>query len=77
MKRNIFHKTEHLISGYAEWFIEFIYFLYKRNYKIIEIPYLQTKDDDLIESKSFPNIFTFFYLGLKYLLRIFITIFKN
>lgn len=77
MKKKIFNETKHIISGYAEWFIEFIYFLYKKKFKIIEIPYVQTKDDDTIESKSFPNIFTFSYLGLNYLLRIFTTKFKN
>ena len=43
----------------------------------VEIPYVQTKDDESIESKSFPNLFTFFYLGSKYLIRVFLTILRN
>ena len=64
-------------SNYAEWFIEFIYIVYKKKYKIIEIPYIQKKDDDLGVSKSYPNIFIFFYLGFTYFYRILLTIYRN
>ena len=77
MRKSLFNKTENIITGYAEWFIEFVYFLHKKKYKIVEIPYVQTKDDESIESKSFPNLFTFFYLGSKYLIRVFLTILRN
>ena len=45
--------------------------------KIIEIPYVQKKDDNLSKSKSYSNIFTFFYLGSVYFLRIIITLIRN
>lgn len=77
MKKRIFNETKYLINGYAEWYIEFLYTLYKKNFKIIEIPYTQTIDSSDIQSKSFPNLITFFYLGSKYFFRAIITILRN
>ena len=77
MKRELLLETENVISGYAEWFIEFIYILDKKNFKIFELPYVQTKDDKSIKSKSYPNLVKFFYLGLKYLLRILLTLIRR
>ena len=77
MKRELFDHLEIKISGYAEWFIEFIYVAYKKKYKIIEIPYVQKKDDNLSTSRSCPNIFVFFCLGSVYFLRILITLIRN
>ena len=69
MKKELLTPTSHIIKGYAEWFIEFIYVLHKKGYKIKEIPYIQKIDDEQIKSKSYPNILSFFYLGSKYFLR--------
>ena len=77
MKKELITETEKIITGYAEWFIEFIYILNKKKFKIFELPYLQTKDDKLIKSKSYPNFFNFFYLGSKYFLRVLITKIRN
>ena len=77
MKRKLLDYTENILTTYAEWFIEFIYIIYKKKYKIIEIPYVQKKDDNLSKSKSYSNIFTFFYLGLVYFLRVSITLIRN
>ena len=77
MKRNLLDHAEKTLTTYAEWFIEFIYIIYKKNYKIIEIPYVQKKDDNLSKSKSFGNIFTFINLGIIYFLRILITRIRN
>ena len=77
MKRKLLVHTENILTNYAEWFIEFIYITYKKKYKIIEIPFVQKKDDNLSKSKSYPNIFTFFYLGSVYFLRILITLIRN
>ena len=77
MKRELFDHVEIKISGYAEWFIEFIYVVYKKKYKIIEIPYVQKKDDKLSKSRSCPNIFIFFCLGSVYFLRILLTLIRN
>ena len=77
MKRELFDHVEIKITGYAEWFIEFIYVVYKKKYKIIEIPYMQKKDDNLSKSRSCPNIFIFFGLGSIYFLRILLTLIRN
>ena len=77
MKRELFDHVEIKISGYAEWFIEFLYVVCKKKYKIIEIPYVQKKDDNLSKSRSCPNIFFFFFLGSVYFLRILITLIRN
>ena len=77
MKRELFDHLEIKISGYAEWFIEFVYVVHKKKYKIIEIPYVQKKDDNPSKSRSCPNIFIFFCLGSVYFLRILITLIRN
>tara|TARA_Y100001970_G_scaffold131192_1_gene161826 strand:- start:95 stop:802 length:708 start_codon:yes stop_codon:yes gene_type:complete len=77
MKKKLLNPLEKVISGYCEWFIEFVYTVNKKKFKIIEIAYIQKRDDELTKSKSFPNIFKFFYLGSKYFIRIFITLFRN
>ena len=77
MKRELLYHLEIKISGYAEWFIEFVYVVHKKKYKIIEIPYVQKKDDNLSKSRSCPNIFIFFCLGSVYFLRILITLIRN
>jgi hypothetical protein len=51
--------------------------VYKNNYKIIEIPYIQKKDKNLSVSKSYPNIIKFLYLGSIYFYRIILTIIRN
>jgi len=76
-KRDLLIKSKNIITGYSEWFIEYVYIVKKKNFKLVEIPYVQKKDNALIESKSYPNIFTFLYLGFIYLMRIFLTILRN
>ena len=77
MKRELLDYAENTLTTYAEWFIEFIYIIYKKKYKIIEFPYVQKKDDNLSKSKSFGNIFTFLHLGIIYFLRILLTKIRN
>ena len=77
MKKKLLDHTEIIKTGYAEWFIEFVYIIHKKKYKVIEIPYIQKKDEGLSASKSYPNIFTFLYLGSTYLYRIFLTVIRN
>jgi len=77
MKRELLEYSGIIKKGYAEWFIEFVYIIYKNKLKIIEIPYIQKKDKNLSVSKSYPNIITFFYLGSLYLYRIVLTIIRN
>jgi len=77
MKRKLLDYSEIIKTGYAEWFIEFIYIVYKKKHRLIEIPYIQKMDEKLSVSKSYPNIFTFFYLGIIYFYRIILTIIRN
>ena len=77
MKRKLLDYSEIIKTGYAEWFIEFIYIVYKKKYRLIEIPYIQKMDEKLSVSKSYPNIFTFFYLGIIYFYRIILAIIRN
>ena len=77
MKKKLLEHSKVIDKGYAEWFIEFVYLVYKKNYKIVEIPYVQKRDMNLSKSKSYPNLFTFFYLGAKYFYRVLLTLFRN
>ena len=77
MKRKLLNYSKIIKKGYAEWFIEFVYIVYRNKFKIIEIPYIQRRDKNLGVSKSYPNIIIFFYLGSLYLYRILLTIIRN
>ena len=77
MKKKLLDYSEIIKTGYAEWFIEFIYIIYKKKHRLIEIPYIQKMDEKLSVSKSYPNILTFFYLGIIYFYRIILAIIRN
>ena len=77
MKRKILDEVTFLGYGHGEFFLEFLYNVYQKGFKIKEIPYVQKKDGDLADSKSSPNLIKFFYLGLLYILRIFATLVRR
>ena len=77
MKKKLLDYSEIIKTGYSEWFIEFIYIVYKKKHRLIEIPYIQKMDEKLSVSKSYPNILTFFYLGIIYFYRIILAIIRN
>jgi len=77
MKRKLIDYSGIIKTGYAEWFIEFVYILYKKKYRLVEIPYVQKIDENLSLSKSYPNLFTFFYLGCIYFFRIILALIRN
>ena len=77
MKRQIINEVTFLGYGHGEFFIEFLYKVHKKGFKIKEIPYVQKKDQDLTNSKSAPNLAKFFYLGFIYILRIFSSIMRR
>ena len=77
MKRQIINEVTFLGYGHGEFFIEFLYKVHKRGFKIKEIPYVQKKDQDLTNSKSAPNLAKFFYLGFIYILRIFSSVMRR
>ena len=77
MKRKLIDYSGIIKTGYAEWFIEFVYITYKKKYRLVEIPYVQKFDENLSLSKSYPNLFTFFYLGCIYFFRIILALIRN
>lgn len=77
MKKKVIDEVTFLGYGHGEFFIEFINSAYNKGFKIIEIPFKQNKDDDMGMSKSAPNLFKFFYLGLLYFLRVLSTIIRK
>ena len=77
MKRQIINEVTFLGYGHGEFFIEFLYKVHKKGFKIKEIPYVQKKDQGLANSKSSPNLVKFFYLGFIYVLRIFSAIVRR
>ena len=70
MKRKVMDEATFLGYGHGEFFLEFLYNVNNKGFKIKEIPHIQKKDEDLKNSKSAPNLFKFFYYGCMYLLRI-------
>jgi hypothetical protein len=77
MKRKIINEVTILGYGHGEFFIEFLYKVYKKGFKIKEISYVQKKDKDIKNSKSAPNLIKYFYLGFVYVLRIFSAIIRK
>lgn len=76
IKKSILIDVTPICYGHGEYFIEFIYNALKKNYKIIEIPYIQPPDIEGL-SKTTVSMFKFIILGYKYLLRIVITKFRS
>ena len=77
MKRKILDEVTFLGYGHGEFFLEFLYNVHQKGFKIKEIPYIQKKDIDIENSKSSPNLIKFFYLGLLYIFRIFATLIRR
>ena len=77
MKRKILDEVTFLGYGHGDFFLEFLFNVHQKGFKIKEIPYVQKKDDDNSNSKSSPNLIKFFYLGFLYILRIFVTLIRR
>ena len=77
MKRKVMDEVTFLGYGHGEFFMEFLYNVYKKDFKIKEIPHVQKKDEDTENSKSAPNLLKFLYYGLMYVLRIFATLVRR
>ena len=77
MKRKVINEVTFLGYGYGDFFIDFLYNVHKKGFKISEIPFVQKKDDELGVSKSNPNLIKFLYLGLMYVLRVITTIIRR
>ena len=77
MKRKILDEVTFLGYGHGEFFLEFLYNVYQKGFKIKEVPYVQKKDELDSNSKSAPSMVRFFYLGTLYVLRIFSTLIRR
>ena len=77
MKRKVMDEVTFLGYGHGEFFLEFLYNAYKKNFKIKEIPHVQEKDDNIKDSKSAPNFLKFLFHGSMYALRIFSSIIRR
>ena len=77
MKRKVLDEVTLLGYGYGDFFLEFLYNVYQKGFKIKEIPYVQKRDEDDSNSKSSPNLIKFSYLGFMYILRIFVTLMRR
>ena len=77
MKRKVMDEVTFLGYGHGEFFLEFLYNVHNKGFKIKEIPHVQKKDEDIENSKSAPNLFKFFFYGFMYLLRILSTILRR
>ena len=77
MKRKILDEVTFLGYGHGEFFLEFLYNVYQKGFKVKEIPYIQKKDEDISNSKSAPYLIKFFYLVFLYILRVFATLIRR
>ena len=77
MKRKVLNEVTFIGYGHGDFFFEFLYNAHQKGFKIKEIPYVQKRDESIEDSKSAPNLFKFFYLGILYVLRIFSTLIRR
>jgi dolichol-phosphate mannosyltransferase len=77
MKRKVLDEVTFLGYGHGDFFLEFLYNMHQKEFKIKEIPYIQKKDDEISNSKSAPNLIKFSWLGFLYVLRIFVTLIRK
>ena len=52
-------------------------YFHKKGFKIKEMPYIQNKDEDIINSKSASSLIKFSYLGFLYVIRIISTLMRR
>ena len=77
MKKKILDEVTFLGYGHGEFFLEFLYNAHKKGFKIKEMPYIQNKDEDIINSKSASSLIKFSYLGFLYVIRIISTLMRR
>ena len=71
MKRKVLDEVTFLGYGHGDFFLEFLYNVHQKGFKIKEVPYVQKKDQGYSDSKSSPNLIKFLWLGFLYIIRIF------
>jgi len=69
VRRSVFDDVTPIAYGYGDFFIEFAYDCCRNGFDVVEVPYvLRARDGD--QSKSFPSLGGFLWLGFKYCARI-------
>ncbi len=76
LKRGVFDRVTLWPRGYGSYFIEFLYDAKRKGFKIKEVPY-DFRDRTKGLSKSMPNYFHLFRLGMEYGMRIIKARFKR
>ena len=76
MNRHVLLDVVPVATGHGEFFVEFLSHAEKKGNKIVEIPYTHPVDIDG-NSKSFPSLSRFLYLGFFYIIRLFQTVFRR
>jgi len=76
MHRHVLLDVVPVATGHGEFFVEFLSHAEKKGNKIVEIPYTHPVDIDG-NSKSFPSLSRFLYLGFFYIIRLFQTVFRR
>ena len=70
MKRSLLNDVSLAGYGHGDFFIEFLYNVEKKGFKVSEVPYIQEEDLGASNSKTAPNTITFIHHGIKYIIRI-------
>jgi len=76
LRRSVFDRVLPLPTGYGEYFIEFIYTCCRKGLRVCEVPYTFADRAQGL-SKTFPSLWRFVTLGLRYLVRIFVARFRR
>ena len=76
MKRSVLTDVVPISYGHGEFFIEFLYRANKKGFKIIELPFTQPPDKELM-TKTASRIFRFSQLGFFYITRILFSRFRR
>ena len=77
LKRSVLNETNILGYGHGDFFVEFLYDVIRKDFRVKEIPYQQKVDDEEENTKTSPNLFRFFLLGFFYFIRVLITRFRR
>jgi len=69
VRRAVFDEVTPIAYGFGDFFIEFAYNCRRRGFRVVEVPYVLGAREGG-ESKSFPSLGGFLWLGFKYCVRI-------
>lgn len=76
VRRSVFDAVLPVAYGYGDFFIEFVYGCCRKGFRVIEVPYTLL-DRQEGNSKSFPSLGPFLWLGVHYCVRVVATRFRR